>query len=177
MANQVPGSHSSRFLLRGHNQSVIFVNKPRSSDELKDKITCRNVSISMLPYCRVQFSCFRRLSSCFYLSYRPVCITKHNVSETSLSPSSGKTYSVLSNLKTETESSHRNVVLKYKQDDVLDKNRTMDNVQKHNICTKRIVAINLSGKLKLVSPNDTRKYFPVEPKIFISTFSTLLQVR
>jgi hypothetical protein len=27
--------------------------------------------------------------------------------------------------------------LKYKQDDVLDKNRTMDNVQKHNICTGR----------------------------------------
>jgi hypothetical protein len=26
-------------------------------------------------------------------------------------------------------------VLKYKQEDVLDKNRTTDNVQKHNICT------------------------------------------
>jgi hypothetical protein len=26
-------------------------------------------------------------------------------------------------------------VLKYKQDDVLDENRTMDNVQKYNICT------------------------------------------
>jgi hypothetical protein len=38
-------------------------------------------------------------------------------------------------LKTETESSLQNVVLKYKQDGVLDKNRMMDNVQKHNICT------------------------------------------
>jgi hypothetical protein len=33
---------------------------------------------------------------------------------------------------TETESSHQNTVLKYKEDGVLD-NRTM-NVQKHNIC-------------------------------------------
>jgi hypothetical protein len=36
--------------------------------------------------------------------------------------------------RTETESNIRNVVFKYKQDGVLDKNRTMDNVQKHNIC-------------------------------------------
>jgi hypothetical protein len=36
-------------------------------------------------------------------------------------------------LKTETETSMRNVVLKYKQDGVLDENRTMDNVQKY-IC-------------------------------------------
>jgi hypothetical protein len=37
-------------------------------------------------------------------------------------------------LNTERESSLRNVVLKYKQDGVLDKNRKMDNIQKHNIC-------------------------------------------
>jgi hypothetical protein len=39
-------------------------------------------------------------------------------------------------LKTETETSLRIVVLKYsyKQDGVSDKNRTIDNVQKHNIC-------------------------------------------
>jgi hypothetical protein len=36
-------------------------------------------------------------------------------------------------LKTETESSLGNVVFKYKQNGMLDKNRTMDNVQKHNI--------------------------------------------
>jgi hypothetical protein len=35
----------------------------------------------------------------------------------------------------ETESSPGNVVLKYELDGVLDKNRTMDNVQKHNIST------------------------------------------
>jgi hypothetical protein len=38
-------------------------------------------------------------------------------------------------LKTEWESSLRNVVLKYKQEGVLDKNKAMDNVQKHNICS------------------------------------------
>jgi hypothetical protein len=37
-------------------------------------------------------------------------------------------------LKTEINSSIRNVVLKYKQD-ILDKEETMDNVQKRNICT------------------------------------------
>jgi hypothetical protein len=37
-------------------------------------------------------------------------------------------------LKTERESSLRNIVFLNKQDDVLDKNRTMDNVQKHNTC-------------------------------------------
>jgi hypothetical protein len=68
------------------------------------------VSISMLPYCRVQLPCFHRLSSCFYLKHRPIYISKHNVSKTILSPSSSKTYSVLPNLKTETESSLWNVV-------------------------------------------------------------------
>jgi hypothetical protein len=38
-------------------------------------------------------------------------------------------------LKMETESSLQNIVLEYKQDGVLDKDRMMDNVQKHNICT------------------------------------------
>jgi hypothetical protein len=38
-------------------------------------------------------------------------------------------------LKTETESSLRNFVFKYKQNRVLDKNRKMDNAQKHNVCT------------------------------------------
>jgi hypothetical protein len=38
-------------------------------------------------------------------------------------------------LKMETESSLRNAVLKYKQDNILDKTWTRDNVQKHNICT------------------------------------------
>jgi hypothetical protein len=38
-------------------------------------------------------------------------------------------------LKTDIESSLRNVVLKNKQGCVLDKDMTMDNVQKHNICT------------------------------------------
>jgi hypothetical protein len=38
-------------------------------------------------------------------------------------------------LKTETIQSPKRCVLKYNQDGVLDKNRTMDNVQKHNICT------------------------------------------
>jgi hypothetical protein len=38
-------------------------------------------------------------------------------------------------MKTGTEPSLRNVVLKYKEDGVLDKSMTMDNVQKRNICT------------------------------------------
>jgi hypothetical protein len=37
-------------------------------------------------------------------------------------------------LKTEIECSLRNVVLNKKQDGVLNKNRTMDNVPKHNSC-------------------------------------------
>jgi hypothetical protein len=35
----------------------------------------------------------------------------------------------------ETIRSLKRCILKYKQEDVLDKNRSMDNVQKHNICT------------------------------------------
>jgi hypothetical protein len=38
-------------------------------------------------------------------------------------------------LKTDTESSLRNVVLKYKQAGVLYENKTTDNIQKYNICT------------------------------------------
>jgi hypothetical protein len=38
-------------------------------------------------------------------------------------------------LKPETESSLRNVVLKINRTVFLDKDKTMDNVQKHNICT------------------------------------------
>jgi hypothetical protein len=37
-------------------------------------------------------------------------------------------------------------VLKYKQDGVLNKNRTMDNVQKHNICNKRVDKIKYLGQ-------------------------------
>jgi hypothetical protein len=55
-------------------------------------------------------------SSCHYLKHRPVYIfKKQDVSETAFRL--------------------RNVVLKYVQDDIVDNDRTMDNVQKHNICT------------------------------------------
>jgi hypothetical protein len=42
---------------------------------------------------------------------------------------------VLSYLKTETIHSPKRHVLKDKQDDMLDEDKTMDNVQKRNICT------------------------------------------
>jgi hypothetical protein len=50
VASQVPGSHGSRFLPWGHNKSVIFVNKPRNIDELKDQITsgCVNINAAIL---------------------------------------------------------------------------------------------------------------------------------
>jgi hypothetical protein len=38
-------------------------------------------------------------------------------------------------MKTKIKSSLRNVVLKHTQDDILDKDETMDNVQERNICT------------------------------------------
>jgi hypothetical protein len=72
-------------------------------------------------------------SSCLYLKHRPVYFSKHNVSETGFCldwAQQSRFY-----LNTETESSLRNVVLKNKQDGALDKDKTLDNVQKHNICT------------------------------------------
>jgi hypothetical protein len=45
-------------------------------------------------------------------------------------------------LNTDTEFSLRNVVLKYKQAGVLDKNRAMKNIQKHNICGSQIICLN-----------------------------------
>jgi hypothetical protein len=42
-------------------------------------------------------------------------------------------------VKTETESSLRNVV--YKQDDVFDKTRTMDNIQKYNIYLMNVITL------------------------------------
>lgn len=89
-----PVRSPDHIVLRGHNQSVILVNKPRNTDELKDKITRQNVSESMLPYCRIQLSCLHWLSSCFYLKRSPVYISKYNISETILPQFSGKIYSV-----------------------------------------------------------------------------------
>jgi hypothetical protein len=43
-------------------------------------------------------------------------------------------------LKTETEPSLRNVVLKDKQDNVLDKDKTLDIVQNRNVYTKSVYA-------------------------------------
>jgi hypothetical protein len=51
-------------------------------------------------------------------------------------------------LKTWTESSLRNVVLKNKQDGVSDKDETMDNVQKHNICSLDFVRRSNSKVLR-----------------------------
>jgi hypothetical protein len=98
------------------------------------------------------------LWSCFYLRYRPVYISKQNVSETGFSlrlqvkptesGSSAMEWAHLRRfyLKTETEFSLRNVLF-------WNINRTVfwiktgrwDNVQKHNICTKYT-----RNKLKLV---------------------------
>jgi hypothetical protein len=95
--------------------------------------------------------------------HRPVNFSKHNVSETGLSPSSGETYSVGHNpkigtssidwaqpsrfyLKTETESSLRSVVFwKIKRTVFLNKDRTMDKVQKHNIYTVWLFKCWISG--------------------------------
>jgi hypothetical protein len=44
-------------------------------------------------------------------------------------------------MRTERESSLRNVVLKNNQDGVLDKDETMDSVQKCNICTLSLILI------------------------------------
>jgi hypothetical protein len=48
----------------------------------------------------------------------------------------------------ETESSLRNVFLN-KNGSVLDKNRTVDNVQKHNICIKRTILIKTTMHLNI----------------------------
>jgi hypothetical protein len=64
---------------------------------------------------------FSKIPSCFYLK-------QQRLGDWLLSRSSGKPYSVgHSQLETETESSLRNIVF-------LNKNRTVDNVQKHNFC-------------------------------------------
>jgi hypothetical protein len=48
-------------------------------------------------------------------------------------------------LKTETESSLRNVVLQNKDDGILHKDKTIDNVQKRNICNIIMLLIVLDG--------------------------------
>jgi hypothetical protein len=64
--------------------------------------------------------------------HRPVFIQEHSLSETS-----SVSWAQLSRfcLNTETESNHRNIVFdNIKRTVFLDEDRTMDNVQKHNIC-------------------------------------------
>jgi hypothetical protein len=71
---------------------------------------------------------------------RPVYITKHNVSGTGFclrlqeKPTQAKSIELVPIFGDRTQSPKR-FVLKHKQGDVLYKNRTMDNVQKHNIHT------------------------------------------
>jgi hypothetical protein len=88
----------------------------------------------------------RYSSSCFYLKQRYVCISKHNIVDTGFSPrlqvkpiwaqsteldpifgpEIGDGYRI---------QSPKRCVLKLKQDVVLHKNKTLGNIQKHNICT------------------------------------------
>jgi hypothetical protein len=99
------------------------------------KATLSKLHISLNKYNYYVFGHYP--SSCLYLE-TPSCLffETQRFGDWILSPSSGKTYSVGPNLKTETESSLRNVVSwKINRTVFLYKDRTMDNVQKHNSCT------------------------------------------
>jgi hypothetical protein len=52
--------------------------------------------------------------------------------------------------------SPKRCILKYKQDGVLDKNRTMDNVQKHNICSSDTLEYNEENKKNKTEFNERR---------------------
>jgi hypothetical protein len=71
-------------------------------------------------------------SSCFYQKHRPVYISKHSFPETGL-------YLRLQAKPTQLNQIDRASL--YKEDGVLNKNRTMDNVQKHNICALKYTSM------------------------------------
>jgi hypothetical protein len=100
-------------------------------------------------------------SSCLYLK-SPSCLffKTQRFGDWILSPSSGETYSGTSSvdwaqmsrfyLKTETESSLRNVVFwKINRTLFLDKDRTMDNVQQHSICTNVPLSQTVTSYLQM----------------------------
>jgi hypothetical protein len=60
-------------------------------------------------------------------------------------------------LKTDRIRSLKCCVLKYKQDGVLDKNRMLDNVQKHNVCTNGPSSKNFRSYVDVVMLNKARK--------------------
>jgi hypothetical protein len=73
--------------------------------------------------------------SCLYLKHCAVYFSKHNISETGVCLHLQVKPTQLGPKDGNRIQSPKGCVLKNKQDGVLDKDKTMDNVQKHSICT------------------------------------------